>query len=185
VVPHQSVVVDQNQREGGLVGQLEVHSRFGVTCLLGPVSGSHILDLETVLDHLLSTDRVSSKLFAQFLRPLRANSIGLGIAYDCVQAFSGTVHIGLIKEELFDLICFTAICKPQTALKVDMGICPFRHLCRSSASSVYNRCWSPQHSSRFPGRNETSFPPENWEFKVADPQMGAPDNLCTHINGLL
>jgi hypothetical protein len=78
--------------------------------------------METVLDHLLGTDRVSSVLFTQFLRPLRANSIGLGIAYDCVQAFSGTVRIGLIKEELVDLVHSTASCKPQTAFQVDMGM---------------------------------------------------------------
>jgi hypothetical protein len=78
--------------------------------------------METVLDHLLSTDRVSSILFAQFLRPLRANNIGLGIAYDCVQAFSGTVHIGLIKEELVDLDHSTASCNPQAAFQVDMGM---------------------------------------------------------------
>jgi hypothetical protein len=120
-VPYRSVVVGQNQRGGCLVGQLEVHSKFSVTCLLGPVSGSHILDMETVLDHLLSTDRESSVLFAQFLRPLCANSIGLGIAHECVQAFSGTIRIGLIKKELVDLVHSTASCKPQKAFQVDMG----------------------------------------------------------------
>jgi hypothetical protein len=78
--------------------------------------------MKIVLDRLLSTDRVSSVLFAQFLRPLSANSIGLGIAYDCVQAFSVTVRIGLIKKELFDLVHSTASCKPQTAFQVDVGM---------------------------------------------------------------
>jgi hypothetical protein len=77
--------------------------------------------MEIVLDCLLSTDMVGI-FFAQFPGPLRANSIGVGFAYDCVQASSGTVCIGLIKKELVHLVHSTASCKQQTAFQVEMGM---------------------------------------------------------------